>query len=266
MAKLEVLTYGFTLITNQGSVGYSTNSLLTYGNQTILVDTGPPSRRGLLVESLKAKGMTPADVDMVILTHLHWDHCLNTDLFKNSRILVHPVELDYARNPNPGDHACATYVADMLARLKVEPVSEGDVIVDGLTIMDTPGHTKGHISVQADLDGEKTLIAGDALPDGGAVKRGLAIQHILGHERRPGERGEDGGKLHGVLPGPRPALQAGRQGDFLPGRPHQSGNHHVQRGWAGADDKLHGALGQGGQPQPCPEGLKEDFRTQTGNR
>ena len=173
MAKLEVLTYGFTLMTNQGSVGYSTNSLLSYGNQTILVDTGPPSRRGLLVESLKEHGMTPADVDIVILTHLHWDHCLNTDLFKNSRILVHPVELDYARNPNPGDHACATYVADMLARLKVEPVSEGDAVVDGLTIMDTPGHTKGHISVQAELDGEKTLIAGDALPDGGAVERGL---------------------------------------------------------------------------------------------
>ncbi len=48
MADLDVLTYGFALTSDQGVLGYSTNSLLTVGNNNILVDTGPSSRRSVL--------------------------------------------------------------------------------------------------------------------------------------------------------------------------------------------------------------------------
>ena len=51
MVTLDVLTYGFALSTDQGSFGYSTNSLLRVGNHNILVDTGPSSRRPFLVKS-----------------------------------------------------------------------------------------------------------------------------------------------------------------------------------------------------------------------
>ncbi len=81
MATLDVLTYGFGLATDQGSVGYSTNSLLRVGNHNILIDTGPSSRRPFLVKALKAHGLETDDIDIVILTHMHWDHCQNTDLF-----------------------------------------------------------------------------------------------------------------------------------------------------------------------------------------
>ena len=80
MATLDVLTYGFALSTDQGSFGYSTNSLLRAGNNNILVDTGPSSRRPFLVKSLKAKGLEAADIDIVVLTHMHWDHCQNLSL------------------------------------------------------------------------------------------------------------------------------------------------------------------------------------------
>ena len=43
MATLDVLTYGFALNTDQGSFGYSTNSLLRVGSHNILIDTGPSS-------------------------------------------------------------------------------------------------------------------------------------------------------------------------------------------------------------------------------
>ena len=56
----------------------------------------------------------------------------------------------------------------------------------------------------------------------------------------------------------------GKEISYLDG-PTNPGNHHVQRGWAGTDDKLHGALGQGGQPQPRSEGMK-DPSGQAGNR
>ena len=100
-------------------------------------------------------GLTTDDIDIVILTHMHWDHCQNTDLFRNARVLVNPVEIDYARNPNSWDLAVAAGMADMMRNMKVEVVSEGDTIVDGVSILETPGHTKGHMSVLAEIDGEK---------------------------------------------------------------------------------------------------------------
>ena len=173
MANLDVLTYGFSFVSDQGGVGWSTISLLTVGSRHIVIDTGPASRRPLLNQALQSRNLGFEDIDTVILTHMHWDHCQNTDLFKTARILVHPRELDYARNPNRGDISAAWYIADMMDKMKVEPVSDGDVIADGVSILDTPGHTKGHIGVVLEVGGEKVLVAGDALPDSGTVKRGM---------------------------------------------------------------------------------------------
>ena len=173
MAKLQVLTYGFGFTSDQGCFGWSTISLLRVGDRNILIDTGPASRRALLGNALKDHGMERGDIDTVVLTHLHWDQCQNTDLFPNARILVHPKELDYARNPARGDTSAAWYVADMMAKMKAEPISEGGEVAEGVSVIETPGHTIGHLAVLLEVDGEKVLVAGDALPDGGSVRRGL---------------------------------------------------------------------------------------------
>jgi N-acyl homoserine lactone hydrolase len=67
----------------------------------------------------------------------------------------------------------AGYMADMMRNMKVDVVSEGDTIVDGVTVLETPGHTKGHMSILAKIDGEQVLITGDALPESGTLTRGL---------------------------------------------------------------------------------------------
>ena len=173
MTDIDVLTYGFSLVSDQGPFGFSTISLLNVGGQHVLVDTGPASRRTMLVKTLRGRGLSPEEIDLVVLTHMHWDHCSNADLFPNARVLVHPKEIDYANNPRRGDHNIAYYYADMLSRLRVEPVSDGDRIADGVSVMDTPGHTKGHVSVSVSMDGRDVLVSGDAMPDGGTVRRGL---------------------------------------------------------------------------------------------
>ena len=86
---------------------------------------------------------------------------------------MHPKELDYARNPARGDTSAAWYVADMMTKMKAEPISEGDEVAEGVSVIETPGHTIGHLAVLLEVDGEKVLVAGDALPDGGSVRRGL---------------------------------------------------------------------------------------------
>ena len=173
MAGLDVLTYGFAFVSDQGSFGWSSVSLVTIGERRVMIDTGPSSRRAMVHSALRSRGLQPEDIDTVILTHLHWDHCQNVDLFGNARVLVHPKELDYARSPKRGDLAAAAGVTDVLATMDVEPVSDGDVIAEGLSVIDTPGHTKGHISLLADLEGDRVLVAGDAMPDAGTVRRGL---------------------------------------------------------------------------------------------
>lgn len=173
MATLDVLTHGFAFVSDQGGFGFSSVSLLTIGKNHILVDTGPPSRRPQLLQALRAKGLSPEEIDAVIITHMHWDHCLNADLFKNAHVLLHPKEIDYVKSPSRNDFGTASYVADMLEKLDVNPVSNGDKVFEGVSVIDTPGHTKGHISVLVDVRGETILITGDALPDTGTVKRGL---------------------------------------------------------------------------------------------
>ncbi len=173
MAVIDVLTYGFSLVSDQGPFGYSTITLLSVGEQRILIDTGPLSRRTMLQKTLANRDLTPEDIDIVVLTHMHWDHCANSDLFRDARILVHPKEIDYVRNPQPGDGNIPTYFTDMLGKLRVDPVSEGDRIADGVSVMDTPGHTKGHLSIVVSIGGKHVVIAGDAIPDSGTIRRGL---------------------------------------------------------------------------------------------
>ena len=173
MSKLDVLTYGFALVTDQGNVGYSTVSLIEAGGSRILIDTGPASRRLWLLKALESRDLGFEDIDTVVLTHLHWDHCQNTDLFTESRVLVHPREIDYAKSPNRRDVMSASYFTDMLGKLRVEPVSDGDEVADGVSIIDTPGHTRGHISIAVEDEGGTALVAGDAMPDGGTVRRRL---------------------------------------------------------------------------------------------
>ena len=92
---------------------------------------------------------------------------------RGNQLFVHPREIDYAKNPNRADTNSASYFADMLGKLRVEPVSDGDSVADGVSIIDTPGHTRGHMGIVVEVDGEKVLVAGDAMPDGGTVKRGV---------------------------------------------------------------------------------------------
>ena len=168
-----MLTYGFSFISPEGGFGWSSISLLQVGNRTSWwipglrrggVSCGPPSIRGV------SRRRTS---DLVILTHMHWDHCQNTDMFSNARILVHPKEIDYAHNPNPADHNAAKYIAEMMDKMRVEPISDGDVVAEGISIIDTPGHTLGHISILAKVGDENILVAGDAMPDGALLPAGF---------------------------------------------------------------------------------------------
>lgn len=90
--------------------------LVRGGEKLVLVDTGPGTpaevkeRHGFDMTQLPGEepraalakaGARPEDIEIVVNTHLHWDHCSNNDLFTNAQILVQGSELRYAANPLP---------------------------------------------------------------------------------------------------------------------------------------------------------------------
>jgi N-acyl homoserine lactone hydrolase len=154
------------------------------GDKNILVDSGieefmtPPDleeRMGFPVlefeEALQSIGWTPEDIDIIIHTHLHNDHCENDCLSRNAEVFVQKAELEFFNDPHPIDHR---YYSDVLDDVNIKTV-EGDTdIVDGIEVLFTPGHTPGGQSVSIETREGKAVITGlccnaENFPAGGGV-------------------------------------------------------------------------------------------------
>ena len=172
MPEIDVLLPGFSVNTDQATLGLCTVTLVR-GEKLTVVDVGHFGRRTMLVETLKSHNISPEEIGRVILTHAHWDHSQNTDLFPNAEIVISKQELQYSRNPRANDYATAKYFADTLSPHKVIEVSGETELEKGLGTFDTPGHTAGHQSVVVETSGGLVCLGGDAISDGGALSRGL---------------------------------------------------------------------------------------------
>lgn len=137
-----------------GGTGASTVTLIK-GEKTLLVDTGferegdtsltnEKKNHEKLKWLLLQEGLTPQDVDYVFFTHLHRDHTGNYALFDNATFFMSVYEYERCRIP------------------RSEPIDDTDEIMEGVTVLYTPGHTKGHCSVKVHLE-DTIVIAGDAI-------------------------------------------------------------------------------------------------------
>ncbi len=163
MAEIDVLLHGDSLRTDIGSPAFCSITLIR-GKKLILVDSGHVGRRSLLVEALAERGLTPADIDVAVLTHAHWDHAQNFDLFPNAPLLLHGHELRYARRPHRNDWATPRWTAAMLEyEGRVQTIEEGHEIEPGIRIMHTPGHSAGTIAVIVDTPHGRAAVTGDGI-------------------------------------------------------------------------------------------------------
>jgi len=140
------------------------------GPEKILVDTGleqfmvPPEVQdeyGIRVlefeEALATYGLKPEDIDIIIHTHLHNDHCENDYKCTNARVYVQKAEYEFFQNPHPLDHR---YFPDLLENVEVVLVAGDQEIVEGIQVLLTPGHTVGGQSVVVNTSGGKAVITG----------------------------------------------------------------------------------------------------------
>jgi glyoxylase-like metal-dependent hydrolase (beta-lactamase superfamily II) len=129
--------------------------------------------RGGLLDGLARLGLRAEDIQIVVNTHLHNDHCggntyLDADgriqpTFPNARHVVQHREYDDAIRPN--ERTRATYIADnfqpLVERGQMQLLQSDTDIAPGVRGVVTPGHTPGHMSVLVESGGEHGMFVVD---------------------------------------------------------------------------------------------------------
>lgn len=156
--------------------------VINTGTQLILVDTGAAKTfgptLGFLAENLKAAGIEPSQIDVVLLTHLHGDHAnglLTADgqpLFPRAQVRVAEPEVSFwldaskAAKAAPGlapfFQMAATATAPYIAAKRWSAFKPNTEVSPGITAVST-GHTPGHSGFLVESKGQRLLIMGDVV-------------------------------------------------------------------------------------------------------
>lgn len=141
--------------------------LVRMGSELVLIDAGCGGlfgpTNGKLVRRLAAIGVKPAQITAVFLSHAHADHfggLLDAEtkqpVFTNAHHFINRREFEIWTD-RPGELSAAGVAAASLAgaqaclnalKPKWQFIAPGDKLVEGLTIVDAPGHTPGHIAFE----------------------------------------------------------------------------------------------------------------------
>jgi glyoxylase-like metal-dependent hydrolase (beta-lactamase superfamily II) len=125
-----------------------TISLVLAGDVRMVVDTGGPDERNLVVELLAGQDLAPDDIEWVVCTHGHLDHVGNLNLFPYATFLS-------GQDRSIGDHFSTL-------DLTAGPIQ----LTSGVEVIATPGHTSEDISVLVHTDDGVVAIAGDVFENG----------------------------------------------------------------------------------------------------
>jgi glyoxylase-like metal-dependent hydrolase (beta-lactamase superfamily II) len=175
--------------------------LLRHKQGNVLFDTGchpsvpddPQARWGSLaklmmpimpagenvVSGLAALGFTCDDIDVVVCSHLHPDHCGCNTLFRRATVVLHNKELEAARAP--GAEARGYIAADWEQAAPFDAIDgERDLFGDGrIVLLPMPGHTPGSIGALVALDRSGTfLLASDTVSLRASLDDGILPRNI----------------------------------------------------------------------------------------
>jgi glyoxylase-like metal-dependent hydrolase (beta-lactamase superfamily II) len=153
-------------------------------------NAGEPTR---LEDAIRSLGYRVEDVDLVVNTHLHFDHAggnvvLGEDgslgpAFPNARYVMNEKELEFAASPN--ERVRASYMAHnhepLVEAGLVDLVDGPGRIVEGVRVEPTPGHTPFHQSVVLESQGETAVFLADLCP----TSAHLPLPWIMGYDLEP---------------------------------------------------------------------------------
>ena len=160
--------------------------LIRGGKKTVLIETGIGNKvpekmakiyapQAKLLENLHAAGAAPEDIDLVINTHLHFDHCgWNTvregdrvrATFPNAKYYVQEGEWRHGVEQHIRDRV--SYISDnydpLIKNGQMELLNGGREIVPGISVKVYPGHTRHMQAVMIESGGQKACYISDLIP------------------------------------------------------------------------------------------------------
>ncbi|MBT8487815.1 MAG: MBL fold metallo-hydrolase [Gemmatimonadetes bacterium] len=161
-----------------------------FGHIYGISNRGDPTR---LEDGIRHAGFDPSDVDIVLSTHLHFDHAGGNTwvdgqervrpAFPDARYVVQRGELDFAHSQN--ERIRASYLLE-----NIDPVTDADLwdlvegeaqVTEGVRVVPTPGHTPYHQSVLVESDGETACYLADVCP----TSAHLPLPWIMGYDLEP---------------------------------------------------------------------------------
>ena len=189
--------------------------LIRTGKKNVLVDTGigdkhdpkfvelyAVDRRPTLLESLSDAGLKPEDIDLVVLSHLHFDHAGGATVRGNGGLVPSFPKATYiiqegmwaeALDPNP--RTKGSYREDDFVPLRkagrVKFVKGDEEVAPGVRVVLTGGHVKNHQTVLAESGGRKAMYWADLLPTSAHVKPAW----VMGYDLYPHEVAATKGKM-----------------------------------------------------------------------
>jgi glyoxylase-like metal-dependent hydrolase (beta-lactamase superfamily II) len=183
--------------------------LIEAPNALLLVDTGAGDKEGekfrhiygldndgsptRLEDALASLEVEPGDIELVVNTHLHFDHAGGntreveegsvTPTFPNARYIMHAGELNFGTSPN--ERIRASYMTKNFLPLHesglVDTVDGESLLVEGVRVLTTPGHTPYHQSVVVESQGAKAVFLADLCP----TTAHLPLPWIMGYDVEP---------------------------------------------------------------------------------
>jgi glyoxylase-like metal-dependent hydrolase (beta-lactamase superfamily II) len=157
--------------------------ILQIGSSTVLIDTGfgpdignePESTRGALTRNMKANGIDPDDVDLVVVSHFHPDHVTGLvsregPVFPNAEIAVPEPEWSFWMDDGEMSRAPQGRMTQLFANNRrvfdqvydrVRQYRWGEEVVGGLEAVAAPGHSVGHTAFWLQSGGNRIFIQSD---------------------------------------------------------------------------------------------------------
>jgi hydroxyacylglutathione hydrolase len=171
--------------------GVNAHSYLLNGDHITLIDTGMPGNKGKILDYVKnVLNRKPEDIETIVITHHHLDHTGSLSELKkatNAQIAVYKEEGDYISGKKPSPDPFYLNIAKkfMLLFTKYSNVNPDiclneENIVDGYTVIHTPGHTPGGMSLYNPDNG--VVFVGDILRFNGEKVQGPPSMLIRDHQ------------------------------------------------------------------------------------